>query len=127
MGQVHRLVAAESAVIDKSVLTKLRLREGERNSRDAVDRMIFQATDKLCQIEKAIGLGERERSIELAKDLIQIGASSGMICLNDVAFDLMDCLQNEDRIATQAVLARLMRMGEDSLFALIDYTDRTMV
>lgn len=127
MGQVHRLVSAESAVIDKSILTKLRLREGESKSRDLVDQMIFEATDTLCQVERAVNQDQKEKALDLAKHLIRLSANSGMICMNDVAYDLVDCLVVGDRIATHAVLARLLRMGEDSLFALIDYIDRTIV
>jgi len=127
MGQVHRLVAAECAVIDKNMLTKLRLRDGERKTRDFIDQMIFQATDTLCQIESAINLKDELKALELTKELITISASSGMICMNDVAYDLTDCLAAENDVACKAVLARLLRVGEESLFTLIDYTDRTMV
>ncbi len=127
MGQVHRFIAVESAVIDKSVLTKMRLRDGERKSRDHIDQMIFETTDKLCLVEQAINKTQTVEAMELARNLISVSAQSGMICLNDVAYDLVDCLTTGDNTATQAVLSRLLRVGEDSLFALIDYTDRTMV
>jgi len=114
-------------VIDKSVLTKMRLRNGERKSRDLIDQMIFETTDKLCLVEQAIKREQMVEAMELTKTLISVSARSGMICLNDVGYDLMDCLTTEDNTATQAVLSRLLRVGEDSLFALIDYTDRTIV
>ena len=127
MGQVHRFVAVEHVVIDKSVLTRLRLRDGERKSRDFIDQMIFQTTDKLCRIEQLIKAGKQVEALEEVKNLIRVSAGCGMICLNDVAYDLVDCLMTGDNTATQAVLGRLLRLGEDSLFALIDYTDRTIV
>lgn len=127
MGQVHRFIAAESAVIDKTVLTKLHTREGERKSRDMIDQMIFETTDKLCLVEQAIKFEQLEDAMEHCKVLISVSAKSGMICLNDVAYDLVDCLVTNDNTATQAVLSRLLRVGEDSLFALIDYTDRTIM
>jgi len=127
MGQVHRLVAAESAVIDKSILTKLRLRDGERKTRDFIDLMIFEATDTMCQIETALNAQQDVKALELTKELIRISASSGMICMNDVAYDLTDCIESKNEVASKAVLARLLRVGEESLFTLIDYTDRTMV
>jgi len=127
MGQVHRFVAVEGTVIDKSVLTKMRLQDGERKARDLIDQMIFETTDKLCLVEQAIKREQMVEAMELTKTLISVSARSGMICLNDVGYDLMDCLTTEDNTATQAVLSRLLRVGEDSLFALIDYTDRTIV
>lgn len=127
MGQIHRFIAVESTVIDKSVLTKMRLREGERKSRDLIDQMIFETTDKLCLVEQAINRNQEVEAMELAKSLISVSGQSGMICLNDVAYDLVDCLATNDATATHAVLSRLLRVGEDSLFALIDFTDRTMV
>ena len=127
MGQVHRLIAAESAVIDKNILTRLRLRDGESKTRDFIDQMIFKTTDGLCQIENALNAGKTDTALELAKELIQDSASAGMICINDVAYDLTDCITSGDDVASKAVLARLLRVGEESLFALIDYSDRTMV
>lgn len=126
MGQVHRLVAAESAVIDKSVLSKLRTREGDRSCRNKIDQMIFEATDLLCRVEENIKNGESEQAINDAKELILVSSGAGMICLNDVAYDIVDCLLSDNRIATHAVLARLLRLGEESLFALIDYTEQTL-
>ena len=61
----------------------------------------------------------------LASRLASLSEQVGLADFARVARDLAACLAAGDAIATAAVGARLMRLGEDSLFSVMLYADQS--
>ena len=61
----------------------------------------------------------------IAFRLASLSEQVGLADFARVARDLGACLAVGDRIATGAVSARLLRLGEDSLFSVILYADQS--
>ena len=61
----------------------------------------------------------------LASRLASLSEQVGLADFARVARDLGVCLAARDAVATAAVAARLMRLGEDSLFSVMLYADQS--
>ena len=127
MDKVTAIRLAEPSVIDTTVVLALKRSMGERHCRTVVDGVIFEITDALCTIERTVVSEDHEGLREQIDRLQDLAAQVGLICMVDVSADLIDCFERGDRIALAAVAHRLVRLGEDGLFALIEFTDRSIV
>jgi len=127
MGNVVAFDTSEPSAIDTDPIQRLKRELGEKRCRAVVDRMIFEVTDALCKVERMIA----EREFEAAKNLLDkvgdVSGDLGLVCLTDVAMDLKGCLNAEDWVSVAAVSGRLIRLGEDSLFSLIEFTNTSIV
>ena len=127
MDKVTAIRLVEPSVIDTTVVLALKRSMGERRCRTAVDGIIFEITDALCTIERTVVAGTRDGLQDQIDRLRDLANQVGLVCMVDVSADLMDCLERGDDIALAAVAHRLVRLGEDGLFALIEFTDRSIV
>ena len=127
MEKVTALCLTEPSAIDTAVVQEMKRVLGERRSRSVVDGIVFEITEILCGIERQVG----ERQLDGLNDrvcrLVELSTQVGLVCMADVATDMLDCLDTENDVALAAVTCRLIRHGEESLFALIDFTDRSIV
>ena len=127
MGNVFAFNTTEMSAIDTDPIQTLKRELGEKRCRSLVDGMIFEITDILCRIEKQIGQDNSDGIVELLDLLFELTGKIGLVCLTDVIVDLKECIDAGDIVAVNAVAARLIRLGEDSLFSLIEFTDRSIV
>jgi len=125
MGEVYTLLATEPSAIDIDMLNHLKATVGEKRCRGIVDGIVFEISDLLCQVERAAGREDFDVLPSLLTRLRTLAAQVGLVCMTDVASDLSECAESYDRVAVASVTARLIRLGEDSLFALIEYADRS--
>jgi hypothetical protein len=117
MGQVHRLAAVESALVDSESIRVLRQSLGEAKYDEVLDESLIQITRCLSLIESAL---RREDLPAIYRHCLVIVGSAEQIGLVGVAWvarDLMNCLRIGNSTAIHAVTARLIRMAEDSLFS----------
>lgn len=127
MANVHRLTTQEPSAIDTAAVQTLKQKLGEKRCRSVVDTVIFEITDRLCHVERAVaerkfkGLGDE---LDRLRDL---SGQVGLVCMTDITSDLKDCITRREEIAASAVTARLIRVGEDSLYSLIEFTDRSIL
>jgi len=127
MGNVVTFDTSEQSAIDTDPIQKLKRELGEKRCRSVIDGMIFEITDILCKIEKQMLNGDlRELEVELDK-VASVSGDLGLVCLTDVVADLKDCLAANDHVAFSAVSCRLIRLGEDSLFSLIEFTNKSII
>lgn len=127
MRNVINLCLAEPSAIDTDAVQMLKRELGEKRCRTVVDTIIFEITDALCRIERLVASGSLEDVATHVTKLSELSAQVGLICMIDVANDLNEAVLTNDGPACAAISARLIRLGEDSLFSLIEFTDRSIV
>lgn len=127
MGTLLNLCLSETSAIDTDAVQTLKRELGEKRCRNVVDSVIFEITDALCRVERLVAAGAYDELPDHVAKLRESSAQVGLICMLDVASDLMDAVTNGDKTAAAAIASRLIRIGEDSLFSLIEFTDRSII
>jgi len=127
MGNVLALVTSEVSAIDTDAIQALKRSVGEKRCRTVLDGMIYGITDGLCQVERAVQAKTYDALPESLPQLRVLSGQVGLVCMADVLGDLEQCVEDGDEVAIHAVTARLIRIGEDSLFNLIEFADRSIV
>jgi hypothetical protein len=117
----------EPSAIDTDAIQVLKKDVGERRCRSIIDSIIFEITDILCRVETSVKTDDVAALKSDLTRLAELSARAGLVCIADIATDLSACVDSADFAGTAAVSARLIRVGEDSLFALIEYTDQLIV
>lgn len=121
--QVYRLASHEDAVLDRARIDVLRQSLGAERCRAVVEEVVFHLTDRMTRLEAALDAGDVAESVRLAARLASLSEQVGLADFARVARDLGACLDARDATATKAVLARLLRLGEDSLYSVIVLAD----
>ena len=127
MEKVTSLCLCEPSAIDTAVVLEMKRVLGERRCRTMIDGAVFEITESLCEVERLVGAQNYSEIEERACRIIELSTQVGLVCMADVAADLLDCVENRNDVALAAVTHRLIRHGEEGLFALIDFTDRSIV
>ena len=123
MTSVTNLNCEEPAHLDIRALDLLEATLGREQSRKVLEESCFDLIDKLGLIEAALHRREHETARRLAVDIAGISAQIGLDDFSLAARNLAKVLQTTDLIATAAVSARMMRLGEVSLLSLLRITD----
>jgi hypothetical protein len=122
--ELYRFAAQEEAELDTSRLLVLRQSLGDQRCREVVEEVVFHLTDRLGQLQAALDSDNATDAQVLAARLASLSEQVGLADFARVARDLAACLTARDLTATSAVAARLMRIGEDSLFSIMIYADQ---
>jgi hypothetical protein len=123
--ELHQIGAQEHVALDTSRILVLRQSLGEERCREVIEEVVFHLTDRLGMLRTALDTGKAEEAQSLASRLATLSEQVGLADFSRVARDLGGCLAAEDATATAAVGARLLRLGEDSLFSVILYADQS--
>jgi len=123
--ELYRIAAQEEAELDTSRLLVLRQSLGDQRCREVVEEVVFHLTDRLGQLQTALDSDNVADAEVLATRLASLSEQVGLADFARVARDLAACLTSDNPTATSAVAARLMRLGEDSLFSVMVYTDQS--
>jgi hypothetical protein len=123
--QVYNFASHEDAVLDTTRILVLRQSLGDQRCREVIEEVVFHLTDRLSLLQKALADENRPEAHVLSSRLASLSEQVGLADFARVARDLADCLKSEDPVATAAVAARLIRLGEESLFTVISYADQT--
>ncbi len=120
----QKLEFSESVGIDSDRLQELYLTLGDREA----DRLVAEAIEdlalNLARVGRASAAGDLKSVCDLAGRLERIGAEIGLPKLAKVAAAVRDCCGRNDEAALGAVLARLARVGDQSLSAVWDPRDQ---
>ena len=127
MGNVFALHMRELSAIDTDAVQVLKRDLGDKRCRTVIDGVIFEITDILCNVERATISREYDAMLNALDRLEELSARAGLVCISDISQDLRDCIRQNDITAIAAVTTRLIRVGEDSLFSLIEFTDRSII
>ena len=123
--ELYQIAAHEDAELDMSRLIVLRQSLGDERCREVVEEVVFHLTDRLSQLQSALAEADHAAAQVLASRLASLSEQVGLADFARVARDLAACIEAEDGPATGAVGARLLRLGEDSLFSVMVYADQS--
>jgi hypothetical protein len=98
---------------------------GLQASRDVIERAVVELSDRLCKLELALYDRDFDAVQTLSVSLIAISTQIGLTEFADVASDLVFCIDCQEMTATHAVAARLLRLGESSMFEAAQFAELT--
>ena len=123
--KLYQIAAREDAELDMARLLVLRQSLGDERCREVVEEVVFHLTDRLGQLRAALADADHAVAQTIACRLASLSEQVGLADFSRVARDLRTCIVAEDLPATGAVGARLMRLGEESLFSVLVYADQS--
>ena len=123
--ELFQIASREDAALDTTRIIVLRQSLGDQRCREIVSEVVFHLTDRLGLLAQAMASGDAAEAQVLASRLAGLSEQVGLADFARVARDLDLCLAAGDKVATAAVAARLMRLGEDSLFSVMLYADQS--
>lgn len=89
---------------------------GPKVSRDVIERALLEIGNRMTKLQRQLYDGELGQVRTIALRLTAISRQIGLAEFSDVATDLVQCIDRGDLTATYAVAARLIRLGESSMF-----------
>jgi hypothetical protein len=126
MDHVLKIRLKEAVHVDQDRLGALYAELGEMAAEDVVCRAMEELALRLSHCSRLHGANEWSELRKCARSLIAISEQIGMLVLARVAGDVIKCLDARDTPALAATLARLLRIGEQSLTAIWDLQDITI-
>ncbi|WP_424929092.1 hypothetical protein [Amaricoccus tamworthensis] len=123
--ELYEFEAQENASLDTTRILILRQSLGDQRCREIVEEVVFHMTDRLGLLQTAFEENDLEDVSILASRLAGLCEQIGLVVLARVARDLVQCVTVGDTNAISAVGARLIRLGEDSLYSVMVYADQS--
>lgn len=111
--------------IQYETLELLRQNLGPKVSRDVIERAVCEISERMGKLQLALYDGNLEHVRTIALRLVAISRQIGLIGFSDVASNLVECIDRMNITATFAVAARLIRLGESSMFQAVQFADVT--
>ncbi len=115
----------EDPLVHQDAIRVLQESLGVESSRDVVERAVFEISDRLCRLELAYYEGKLDEVGKLAGSLVSMSTQIGLLVFASVANGLSVSIRNDNRVAASALAARLLRLGESSLFCAVELSDRS--
>ncbi len=113
----------EAVLVDRGQIAQLYAQLGESGAENVVCRAMEELAIRLAHSEC---LYREEKIVEMRKcvrSMRAIAEQIGMQTLAGVAKDVVNCIDMNDQNALAATLARLLRIGEQSLTEIWDLQD----
>lgn len=126
MNEVLKIRLTETVQVDQDRLGALYAELGEAGAEDVVCRAMEEIALRLSHCSKLHRAGQLVDLRKCARSLVAISDQIGMLVLARVAADVMEAIDGHDVPAIAATLARLLRIGEQSLTAIWDLQDITI-
>ncbi len=126
MEQVLEIQLHETVSVDQDRLGALYVQMGETGAEDVVCRAMEELALRLAHCNR-LYKGQNSQDLrKCTRSLIAIADQIGMTVLARVARDVTGCIDRGDDPAIAATLARLLRIGNQSLTAIWDLQDITI-
>ena len=113
----------KSPEVDCRMIAMLRVSMGEDECRELVDEVSFEVIDRLSRIERAVTSNDKDEVKNLALGIVNFASRIGLQEVVVAAHNLSKCVEFDDKTALCAVGARLVRVGEKSLYTAMMLTD----
>lgn len=126
MDQVLKIRLKEAVHVDQDRLAALYAELGDIGAEDVVCRAMEEMALRLSHCNRLYTARNYDDLRKCARSLIAIGDQIGMHALTRVANDVIATIDAGDGPAVSATLARLIRIGEQSLTAIWDLQDITI-
>jgi hypothetical protein len=123
MNHVLKIGLKESVQVDQDQLGALYAELGEAGAEDVVCRAMEELALRLYHCNRLHAANNTGDLRKCARSLIAIAEQIGMQKLARVAQNVISAIDSEDAVAIAATLARLLRVGEQSLTAIWDLQD----
>jgi hypothetical protein len=115
----------DAPAVQTEALYSLQASLGPDESRDVIERAVFELSDRLWLLQKALHDSEMDEVQRIARSLVAVAAQMGLTEFSLVASDLASCIKRSDIVSIGAVAARLIRVGEGSLFLAVQFPQNT--
>lgn len=121
---IIRLQHQEVPVIETGVLITMQTELGFENSREMIERAVFEIADRLRRLELALVREDYSDMCQISGSLVAISEQIGLVVFADIAEDLARRVEIRDIPALHAVARRLLHVGEVTLFTAIQFPER---
>ncbi|WP_193749851.1 hypothetical protein [Shimia sp. SK013] len=120
MDQVSRLLFSEAALVNEDELTRLYIKMDYRKAEQLIIAAIDALSEALAAAEVAYNSNNDQYLMAACRNIARASRRLGLDQLASVARDVRIALHQDDDVAAQATLARMLRLGEPSMRALWD-------
>ncbi|GIX12764.1 MAG: hypothetical protein KatS3mg118_0723 [Paracoccaceae bacterium] len=120
---VVRLKERDRELIDDEVFGVLRRTLGDSAAEDVIEDTAFLLVERLSRMEQLVHGGSLSEIDRLARSIADLAGRVGLRTMQRIAGDVSCCARRADVVALRAVVARMIRIGEDSLFCLARHID----
>ncbi len=122
MGQIYEMRAADAAgvAVDYEVIQVLKNSVGNIRYEEIAEEATFKLADRLGRLDRAMREGEYEECYRQALTICGIASQIGLSGVAKVATDAMNCARDENEASLPAVIVRLNRLAEASLFSVFE-------
>ena len=119
MTGVVRLITEEQSSVSIETVEALRAGVAPEFWSEFLEDVAFGLTRDLAALERAMVDRDANAAHKVVKRLAKAAAGVGLTELAHVTYQLEDVIAQRDPVATAAVAARVLRMGGQSLIALV--------
>ena len=122
MGQIYRMCAAQAVGVgvDYEVIRNLKVSVGEAQYEEIAEHSAFKLADRLGQLERALREADLTMCYRHALNICGVSSQIGLVDVAKVASDVMTCTREGNMEALSAVVGRLNRVAEASLFSVFE-------
>jgi hypothetical protein len=122
---VYEIASHEPAALDTARLNVLRQSLGDQRCREVIEEVVFHVADRLALLSQAIEADDWMEIERLATRMASLSEQVGLADFARVSRDLCAVISAMDPVAMAAVSARLIRLGEDSLYSVMRYAEQS--
>lgn len=126
MSHVLNIRLCEQVSIEQDRLSALFVELGESGAEDVVCRAMEELVSRMSSCGDLHAFERWDELRKCVRSMIAIADQIGMTVLARVCSDVIDTIDQQDRPATAATLARVLRLGEQSFNAIWDVEDATI-
>lgn len=120
---ITQLRIDETVRLDRDRLEHLYMQLGPNGAEGVVSRAMEELAVRLAKASKCFKRGDIEELRRTTKSMVAISDQIGMAAFARVAGDVQSLCDGQDGAALAACMARLERIGENSLMAIWDLQD----
>ena len=122
MGQVYRMHTAEAVGegVDRDVIKVLKDSVGATRYEEIAEEATFKLADRLGKLDRALREADLTMCYRHALNICGIASQIGLTGVAKVASDVLVCTREGNVEALSAVISRLNRLAEASLFTVFD-------
>ena len=122
MGQIYRVFTAEAVGegVDYGVIQNLKNAVGEVRYEEIVEEATFELADRLGRLDRALRDEDLTMCYRHAMQVCGVASQIGLIGVANVASDVLICAKDGELASLSAVIGRLNRLAEASLFSVFE-------
>lgn len=122
MGQIYRICTAQvvGVGVDSEVIKYLKKSLGELRYKELTEIAALNLANRLGRLERALREENLAECYRHALNICGVSSQIGLVDVTKVASDVMTCVREENMESLSAVISRLNRVAEASLFSVFE-------